>query len=195
MEKAMKISSKQFVTALALCGIVALLPACWPFGKKTEETQSPAQTLYVMNVLDQDSYNDCRIAGSINVPFEQVETFAKDLDRSTEMVVYCANYMCTSSMAAAQKLKEMGFENVWAYEGGTAEWYQMNQKAEGSYPVMGTCQASYLSAANEKPAEEAHSSVAIISAEELQQKMVSRGLISLAQATEQTQDAPQQAAA
>ena len=55
--------------------------------------------------------------------------------------------------AAAQKLKEMGFENVWAYEGGTAEWYQMGLKAEGKYPVEGTCQASYLSAANEKPAQ------------------------------------------
>ena len=71
------------------------------------------------------------LQGSINVPFEEVETFAKDLDRDAEMVVYCANYMCTASGAAAQKLKEMGFENVWAYEGGTAEWYQMGLKAEG----------------------------------------------------------------
>jgi len=178
MEMIMKTTSKQLITAFALSGILIILPACWPYTKKVEEIESPAQSMYVINVLDKDSYNDCRIAGSINVPFEIVETFAKDLDRNTEMVVYCSNYMCSASGAAAQKLKEMGFENVWAYEGGTAEWYQMNQTAAGKYPVIGTCKASYLSAANEKPAEEAHSSVAVISAEELQQKMVSGGLFS-----------------
>ena len=189
----MKTNSTQIVAAIALMGILALLPSCWPFGKKVEPNNDAGQSLYVINVLDKDSYEDCRIAGSINVPFEQVETFAKDLDRTAEMVVYCANYMCTSSMAAAQKLKEMGFESVWAYEGGTAEWYQMNMKSAGKYPVEGTCQASYLSAANEKPAEIESSVVAIISAEELQQKMISRGLLALAEVS--AQEVPQQAAA
>lgn len=191
MEFAMITNNKQIVAVVALAGVLALLPACWPFGKKTE-TSAHNQNLYVINVLDKNSYDDCRIAGSINVPFEQVETFAKDLDRSAEMVVYCANYMCTSSMAAAQKLKEMGFENVWAYEGGTAEWYQMNLKSEGKYPVEGSCQAGYLSAANEKPAEVAPSLVAVISADELQQKMTVSGLLSVAQAP--AQEVPQAAA-
>jgi rhodanese-related sulfurtransferase len=189
MEYSMKTNHIQIVTSIALMGILALLPACWPFSKKAPT--EPQQSLYVINVLDKESYDDCRIAGSINVPFDQVETFAKDLPRSTEMVVYCANYMCTSSAAAAQKLKEMGFENIWAYEGGTAEWYQMNKRAEGKYPVEGTCQASYLSAANERPAEMSPS-VAIISADELHQKMTDRGMLATAPAP---QEAPQQAAA
>ena len=140
------------------------------------------------------NYEDCRIAGSINVPFEDVETFAKDLDRNAEIVVYCANYMCTASAAAAQKLKDMGFANVWAYEGGTAEWYQMGLKAEDNYPVEGSCQASYLAAANEKPAH-AESSVSVISAEELHEKMMAHGLIAVAQASVQVEEVPQQAAA
>ncbi len=78
-------------------GVLALLPACWPFSKKSSTERTQQQSLYVINVLDKESYEDCRIAGSINVPFEQVETFAKDLDRTAEMVVYCANYMCTAS--------------------------------------------------------------------------------------------------
>lgn len=189
----MKTNRTQIVTALALASILALLPACWPFGKKTEEAADLNKSLYVINVLDKDSYNDCRIAGSINVPFEEVETFAKDLNRSAEVVVYCANYMCTASGAAAQKLKDMGFENVWAYEGGTAEWYQMNMKSEGKYPVEGSCQASYLTAANEKPAETDHAGVTIISAEDLHQKMTTGGLLAAASAP--AQEAPQQAAA
>ena len=189
----MKINRTQIIASVALLGILALLPACWPFSKKDTPANDAQQSLYVINVLDKESYEDCRIAGSINVPFEQIETFANDLPRSTEMVVYCANYMCTSSAAAAQKLKDMGFENVWAYEGGTAEWYQMNKKAEGKYPVEGTCHASYLSAANEKPAEVATSAVAIISADELQQKMTARGMLAAVSAP--AQEAPQQAAA
>ncbi len=190
----MKTNRTQVVTALALTSILALLPACWPFGKKAEPTNDANKSLYVINVLDKESYEDCRIAGSINVPFDQVETFAKDLDKSSEVVVYCANYMCTASGAAAQKLKDMGFENVWAYEGGTAEWYQMNMKSEGNYPVEGTCKASYLAAANEKPAEADHAGVTIISAEDLHQKMTARGLLAAA-APAPAEENSQQAAA
>lgn len=188
----MKINHSKIVVSIALVSILALLPACWPFSKKVSRNETQ-QSLYVINVLDKASYEDCRIAGSINVPFDQIEIFAKDIDRSVEMVVYCANYMCTSSMVAAQKLKEMGFEKVWAYEGGTAEWYQMNKKTNGKYPVEGTCHASYLSASNEKPAELASSEVPIISAEELHQKMISRGMLATAQSS--AQEIPQQAAA
>lgn len=189
----MIVNKKQIVMTVVLAGVVALLPACWPFGKKESEEQMQQKSLYVINVLDKESYADCRIAGSENVPFEQVETFAKDLDKNTEIVVYCANYMCSASAAAVQKLKEMGFEHVWAYEGGTAEWYQMGLKAEGKYPIEGTCQASYLSAANEKPAQEA--TVAIISAEELREKMMAKGMLAMAQAEVPAQETPQQAAA
>jgi rhodanese-related sulfurtransferase len=182
---------KQVVTAVLLSGVLALLPGCWPFGKKDVQEQKPS--LYVINVLDKESYDDCNIAGSVNVPFKDVESFAKDLDRNAEVVVYCANYMCTASGAAAQKLKEMGFEKVWAYEGGTAEWYQLG-KANGDYPVTGSCSASYLTAANAKPTEEA-TDVAVITADQLREKMIAHGLISVAQTQAPAQEGSQQAAA
>lgn len=187
----MNILKKQVVTAVVFASVLALLPGCWPFGKKDSQEQKPS--LYVINVLDKESYDDCNIAGSVNVPFADVESFAKDIDRNTEMVVYCANYMCTASGAAAQKLKEMGFEKVWAYEGGTAEWYQLG-KADSNYPVKGSCAASYLTAANEKPAEEA-SDVTVITAAQLREKMVAQGLISVAQAEAPAQESSQQTAA
>jgi rhodanese-related sulfurtransferase len=183
------IANKQMIMAVMSLAIVALLPGCWPFGGTTQTKAS--QDLYVINVLDKGSFDDCRIAGSTNVPFEEVETFAKDLDRKAEVVVYCANYMCSASGQAAKKLKDMGFENVWAYEGGSAEWYQMGLKNEGKFPIEGTCKASYLAAANEKPAEPTASAVPVIGTEELYQKMTAHGLISVAQAPAETQEAPQ----
>lgn len=182
----MKINTNQIMKAVVFGGVLALLPACW--NKEAEKNES----LYVINVLDKNNYDDCRIAGSINVPFENVESFAKNLNRNTEIVVYCANYMCTASGSAVEKLKEMGFANVYAYEGGTAEWYQMGLKSNGKYPIEGTCKASYLAAANEKPTKQEHT-VAVISADELYEKMVSHGLLSVAQAP--AQETPAQAAA
>lgn len=182
---------KQVVKAVLFASVLALLPGCWPFGKKDVQEQKPS--LYVINVLDKESYDDCKIAGSVNVPFKDVESFAQNIDRSTEMVVYCANYMCTASGAAAQKLKEMGFEKVWAYEGGTAEWYQLG-KANGEFPVEGACAASYLTAANEKPTEETVD-VPVITAQELRDKMVARGMIAVAQAQASAQESSQQTAA
>ena len=164
---------KQVVTAVLLSCVLALLPGCWPFGK--EEVQEQKPTLYVINVLDKESYDDCSIEGSVNVPFADVENFAKNIDRNAEIVVYCANYLCTASGAAAQKLKEMGFEKVSAYEGGTAEWFQKG-KANGEYPVKGSCTASYLSAANDKPEAEP-TDVAVITADQLREKMIAQGLI------------------
>ncbi len=184
-------SNKQVAMVVMLTGVLTLLPACWPF-KKTQKEQD----LYVINVLDKDTAQDCKIAGSLNVPFEEIESFAKDLNRKTELVVYCANYRCTASGSAAQKLKDMGFENVWAYEGGTAEWYQMGLAAEGQYPVEGACQESYLAAINEKPAHEEDAGIPVIGIDELRQKMMAHGLLSVAQvAPEAVQEAPQQAAA
>ena len=174
-------NKKSVVMTGMMLGLIALLPACWPFSSKTQTKSEP--DLYVINVLDKNSYTDCRIAGSINVPFEEVEKFAQGINKESEVVVYCANYMCSASSAAAQKLKEMGFERVWAYEGGTAEWYQMGLKNDGKYGVEGTCQASYLTADNQRAAEgQEEAQVSVITADELYNKMVDRGIIAMGQA-------------
>jgi len=164
---------KKIQKIVVLAAIMALLPACW--GKK-EEAQEGGGKLYVINVLDKQSHSDCAIAGSINVPFEGIAAFAQKLDKNVEIIVYCANYMCSSSGAAAKELQNMGFQRVWAYEGGTAEWYQMNRKETGRYPVQGACKASYLSAPNAKVVHD--DGVPVITAQELRDKMVANGLIS-----------------
>ena len=169
------IAFKQISKAALVVAVIAILPACWPFSKKVEAKVLPS--LYIINVLDKSSYEDCRITGSTNVPFDQVESFAKGLDKNAEIVVYCANYMCTASGASAQKLKELGFEKVWAYEGGSAQWYQLSLQNPEKYKIEGACAASYVRAPNEKPTESEPSLVPVIEADELYQKMVTHGII------------------
>ena len=95
--------------------------------------------LIIVNVLDKQAYDDCHIADSINVALDELDDFAQTVDKKdAELVFYCSNYRCTASGFAAKKLKKDGFEHVWAYEGGAAEWYQKG------LPVEGPCAAKYL---------------------------------------------------
>ena len=124
--------------------------------------------LVIINVLDKEYYDDCHIADSkqawsINVPFLEIDEYAqKNLDKESEIVLYCSNYKCSASGAAARRLAKMGFKKVYAFEGGMAEWKQLG------YPTKGSCQMPYLTQVVPKPDE---AEPLVISAQELHQKM------------------------
>ncbi len=149
--------------AVILVGL-ATLSACNWFGGSTEHGHGSSVVL--INVLDKEFFDDCHIAGSVNVPLEQLEEYAKkNVDKDAHVIIYCANYKCLASAEGAKMLREIGFNNVWAFEGGTAEWKKMG------YPVTGPCQQAYL-ADFERPQDlPAAENVPVISAEELKQKI------------------------
>ncbi len=119
--------------------------------------------MLVINVLSPEVYEDCHITGSINVPYDTLADHVKDMPKDTEMVVYCASFMCPMSRRAWQLLKDLGFTNVRAYEGGAAEWYSKG------YPTEGPAQQAYLKERYEKPS--GHEEVTTITAEELKEKL------------------------
>jgi rhodanese-related sulfurtransferase len=147
---------------LITAGLV-FLPSC-----TSSQNDAHAQKktgLVVINVLKKELYDDCHIKDSVSVPFDQVDTYAQThLDKDAEIVVYCSNYMCSASGAVAQKLQDLGFKNVHAYEAGTAEWYQQG------LPTEGPAKAGYL-AVKMEPHHEDNSNVRVISTQELAQKM------------------------
>ena len=118
--------------------------------------------LVVINVLEDSYYNDCRIVGSINIPLRSIERCETEFDKDAEIVVYCSHDLCTEAVEAVKKLKELGFSNVYLFEGGMAAWYQAD------LPVEGSCMQEYL--AHQPTKEEARSTEAI-SAEALAKKM------------------------
>ncbi len=97
-----------------------------------------AEQMVLINVLDKKYYDDCRISGSTNVPSSGIADYAQDLDKEINIVVYCASYTCSASRQAWHTLNDMGFKNVWAYEGGANEWRHTGLPTEGS------CTESYL---------------------------------------------------
>jgi len=157
----MKLVSKIIHVRLLFLGVI-LLPSCG--GDKKENKK---RGLVVVNVLDRELYEDCHIKDSICVPFEQVESYAvENIDKDAEVVLYCSNCYCSASGQACKQLKKLGFNNVCAYEGGTAEWYQ------NRLPVEGPGTKKYL---KQKVAQPTHqfniADVPLITMHQLAQKM------------------------
>jgi rhodanese-related sulfurtransferase len=151
------------LTGLALTAI--LLAGC---GQPQAQKEKPA--FYLVNVLDDASFADAHIPGSIHIDFMKVKAAAQDWDRNTPIVTYCSNAFCSASKDAAKSLLDLGFKQVWAYEGGMAEWYQLSL-ADTNYKVEGPAKAPYLQQ-KVAPLAPATGPVKIISAQELQ-KMLS----------------------
>lgn len=163
------------VTAAAL---LVLLPACSWFGSKTEEATpaaASAPVVRVVNVLDDKLYADAHIKGSVHVDYDKIKDAAAAWDKNDTVVVYCANYQCKASGEAARQLQEMGFVNAKAYEGGMAEWYQLNKAGDASYAFEGPAQESYLATVVEPAAPEA--GVVVINAADLKELMTSAQLL------------------
>ncbi len=140
--------------------LLFLLPACWP-----EKKAGKKQGLVIVNVLEEELYNDCHIKGSINVPFEKVDQIAEMVDKDAEVVIYCSNYQCTSSEYAAKSLCEKGFDKVCVYEAGMAEWYQQG------LPVNGPQEKAYLKKVCRQIPQDESPKIPVISTQELAQKM------------------------
>ena len=78
-------------------------------------------SVQVVNVLKPNYYKLGVIKGSKKIPLNELDKRIGELDKTKEVVTYCANYKCSASRQAAKKLAKLGY-NVSAYEGGAKEW-------------------------------------------------------------------------
>jgi len=70
--------------------------------------------------LDRWTFRRGHIPGSINVPDRTAAMYL--LRRDEEVVVYCANRACQSSVDVSEQLVADGFTKVARYAGGLADW-------------------------------------------------------------------------
>jgi rhodanese-related sulfurtransferase len=91
-------------------------------------------TLVLVDALGPISYAAAHLPGALNIPPERVDGLAArripDLD--TQVVVYCANPACVSSVQVAARLVELGYRNVRHYAGGKDDWRAAGLPLEGS---------------------------------------------------------------
>jgi ArsR family transcriptional regulator len=77
--------------------------------------------IQLVNVLDPRDYGLGVIKGSMKIPLEQLERRCGELDKSKDVVTYCAETACERSRMAAELLGAKGYA-VSAYEGGVKDW-------------------------------------------------------------------------
>jgi rhodanese-related sulfurtransferase len=83
-----------------------------------------ADVLVLLEALPATYFEDAHLPGAQNMPHDQVDALAPSLipDRSTEVVVYCANTPCPNSGIAARRLQALGYTNVREYVEGKEDW-------------------------------------------------------------------------
>ena len=81
------------------------------------------EVFILVDVLSPESYGNEHIPGSINIPLRDIEKKSKKLlKKGREIVVYCGSFQCTMSSQAAEILTRLGYQYVYAFEGGLQAW-------------------------------------------------------------------------
>jgi len=75
----------------------------------------------LVDALAPMSFAHSHLPGAINLPPERVDP-KRIPKKDAEVVVYCANPACESSIDTARRLLALGFTNVRHYPGGKDEW-------------------------------------------------------------------------
>lgn len=87
----------------------------------------------LVDALAPMSYARSHLPGAINLPLEWVDERAPrrvpDLD--TEIVVYCIDVKCTSSVFVGERLRSLGYRNVRHYADGKDDWIAAGLPLEG----------------------------------------------------------------
>jgi rhodanese-related sulfurtransferase len=85
-----------------------------------------ARNAFFIDARPQALYKDGHIQGSRSLPFEAFDQLADevllDLPGDTLIITYCDGEKCTLSAELAQKLKQIGFENVRVLFNGWTVW-------------------------------------------------------------------------
>ena len=87
----------------------------------------------LVDALAPMSFARGRLPGAINIQPGWVDERAphKLPDLDAEIVVYCANPECTSSVEVGERLLELGYRHVRHYPGGKEDWVAAGLPLEG----------------------------------------------------------------
>ena len=94
--------------------------------------------LVVINVLNEETYVDCHITGSINVPYDKLVESLAGWEKDKEIALYCAQTQCPKSREAYELLADLGFTHLYEYSNGIKDWFKKG------FDTTGTCTLKYL---------------------------------------------------
>src|SRR5436309_3239949 len=101
---------------------------------KTLVAQGRAQ---LIEVLPASEYKREHLPQALNIPLETLTAAnLKTLRKDQAVIVYCADYQCDLSARAAWRLESMGFQEVYRYTPGKADWLSAGWETEGTEAKM-----------------------------------------------------------
>ena len=87
----------------------------------------------LVEVLPPAEFKKEHLPGAINIPLESLTAEeAKTLRKDVAVIVYCADFQCDLSARAAWRLETMGFQEVYRYTPGKADWLAAGWETEGT---------------------------------------------------------------
>jgi rhodanese-related sulfurtransferase len=97
-----------------------------------EKIESGADFVLI-DALGPMSYAMSHLPGAINITPDWIDDRARRRirDADTEVVVYCADITCNSSVDVANRLLELGYRNVRHYAAGKRDWVDAGLPLEG----------------------------------------------------------------
>jgi rhodanese-related sulfurtransferase len=100
--------------------------------EQLERRLKEGNSLHFWNVLTDGYFKGEMIPGSRRVALDTIEREVSETQspKAEEIIVYCGGPKCPQSLQAAQKLMDLGYTNVQAYEGGLEEWKNAGNKIE-----------------------------------------------------------------
>jgi len=100
--------------------------------EKLRQRLDQDNSLHLWNVLTDGYFTGEMIPGSRRVPLDTIgrEVSGEKSSKGEEIIVYCGGPKCPQSLQAAQKLMNLGYTNVKAYEGGLEEWKNAGNKTD-----------------------------------------------------------------
>ena len=92
--------------------------------EELKERIDGAEDFMLVDALSPISYARSRLPGAVNLPPDSVDEWAPRRlpNRDAEVVVYCRDVDCDSSVVVGRRLIELGYRNVRHYADGKDDW-------------------------------------------------------------------------
>lgn len=101
--------------------------------------QLTADGAQLLEVLGRDEYREAHLPGALNIPLDELTPSAvESLDRHRPVITYCYDTQCDMSPRAAWRLESLGFDRVYHYAPGKADWMGAGLRIEGEAASMPT---------------------------------------------------------
>lgn len=91
-----------------------------------------SQNLILLEALPKKYFDQGHLPKAINVPLDisDEDVYRMLPDRSSVLITYCTGLTCPNSKKLAERLLNLGYNNVLAYEEGKEGWVRSGSKLE-----------------------------------------------------------------